>query len=118
MWSKSGADRVSVSVCDGVCRVPCSVQVDAGRVKDILEEYIAWFNHIKFQKGWAQLTFGVEDVRDHLETAAHIVVFIRAVVDAIAPGFKLRQVWLSPRPPAPLSPPSCTFASVFMCGLV
>jgi hypothetical protein len=47
--------------------------------------------HIKFRKDWAQLTFRLSDVHEHLQTCATIVVFIRAVLDTFAPGFKMRQ---------------------------
>eukprot|EP00746_Dinoflagellata_sp_MGD_P148610 gnl/MRDRNA2_/MRDRNA2_80802_c0_seq2.p1 gnl/MRDRNA2_/MRDRNA2_80802_c0~~gnl/MRDRNA2_/MRDRNA2_80802_c0_seq2.p1 ORF type:complete len:246 (-),score=44.69 gnl/MRDRNA2_/MRDRNA2_80802_c0_seq2:404-1141(-) len=64
----------------------------ASKEQDVVQAYLAFFDHIALRKGWRKVPFSAADVSPLFEVAAQVVVQVRQKLDQQTPGMKLRQV--------------------------
>ncbi|KNH03962.1 BAG domain containing protein [Perkinsela sp. CCAP 1560/4] len=65
---------------------------DERKKEKIIDAYRAYWEHIRFRKGWAKPAFLYEDVRIPMDIAAEYVVQIRKILDKRSPGMKMRMI--------------------------
>ena len=65
---------------------------DEQQIDKIIDAYQAFWDHIRFRKGWAKPAFTYEDVEIPMGIAAEYVVRIRRELDKRNPGMKMRMV--------------------------
>mmetsp|Transcript_8440 Transcript_8440/g.12752 ORF Transcript_8440/g.12752 Transcript_8440/m.12752 type:complete len:211 (-) Transcript_8440:15-647(-) len=65
---------------------------DEAKKQKIVHAYQAYWEHIRFRKGWAKPAFEYEDVKIPMDIAAEYVVQIRKLLDQKNPGMKMRMI--------------------------